>query len=193
MRSPIIIAGALLCALLPLTGCGGSGDSTALPVRSAVGRSVPAKSSLNGFSVTVQTDKTTYAVGEPIQITVTATNTGASARTLRYPTSFAYHRWGYIIAQNDKIVTYEYWDGHREHFPTILGMDTYTAGEARTFAYRFPYLNLAGSVDNPTEQLPAGTYQVYARMPELVYTDDNKDVRYSEPTPASVPVTITIQ
>ena len=193
MRSTLIIAGALLCALLPLTGCGGSGDSTVPGVRAAVGRSVPARSNLSGFSVTVQTDKTTYAAGEPIQITVAATNTGASARTLRYPTNFSYHRWGYIIAQNDKIVTYEYWDGHREHFPTVLGVDTYTAGETKPFAYRFPYRNTAGSVDNPTEQLPAGTYQVYARMPELVYTEDSKDLHYSEPTPASVPVTITIQ
>ena len=42
------------------------------------------------------------------------------------------------------------------------------------------------------EALAAGTYQVYARMPELVYTDKWQDIRNLDPTPASLPVTVTI-
>jgi hypothetical protein len=186
----LILSGSAV-ALLALTGCGGGGATEGTPVRTAVGRSVPTRGATTNFTVTVQTDKATYKVGEPIQIIVSATNSTASARTLRYPTPFSYHRWGYIISKNNKIVTYEYWDGHREFFPAVIGSDTYAPNETKTFAYVFPYPNTAGSTTGP-EQLPAGTYQVYARMPETVYTSDWQITRYPDPTPASLPVTITV-
>ena len=189
-RKGLILCGAAV-ALLALAGCGTGSTTDGTPVRAAVGRGVPTRGATTNFTVTVQTNKATYKVGDPIQITVSATNSTATARTLQYPTPFSYHRWGYIISQNDKIVTYEYWDGHKEFFPAVIGTDTYAAGETKTFAYAFPYPNAAGSNTGP-EQLPAGTYQVYARMPETVFTSDWQVTRYPDPTPASPPVTITV-
>jgi hypothetical protein len=191
MKHAHLLGGATL-ALLALAGCGGGGTFQGAPiVREAFGRSVPTRAATTNFTVTVQTDKATYKVGDPIQITVSATNNTATERKLQYPTPFSYHRWGYIIAQNNKIVTYEYWDGHGERFPTVIGTDTYAPGETKTFAYAFPYPNTAGSKDG-TETLAPGTYQVYARMPETVYTSDWQVTRYPDPTPASTPVTITV-
>jgi hypothetical protein len=192
MRLFPLIAGAGMLALMATAGCGGgSGGTQTATVRAAVGRSVPAKATLTGFNVTVQTDKASYKVGDPIKITVSATNSGQAARTLKYPTPFSYHRWGYIIAQNDKIVTYEYWDGHGQGFPAAIGSDTYASGETKSFTYDFPYPTPGGNTGG-LEKLPEGTYQVYARMPELVYSDNWQDIRHLDPTPASLPVTITI-
>ena len=193
---PLLFAGGGVLVLLATAGCGGgygngNGVSTTVYERTGVGRSVPAKADLANFTVTVQTDKATYKVGAPIKITVSATYNGQGTRTLKYPTPSAYQRWGYIIAKDEKIVTYEYWNGHRESFPAMVGSDTYTAGETKTFTYDFPYPTPAGSTGG-LEALAAGTYQVYARMPELVYTDKWQDIRNLDPTPASLPVTVTI-
>ena len=191
---PLLFAGGGVLALLATAGCGGgSYDSggTTVYERTGVGRSVPAKANLADFTVTVQTDKATYKVGAPIKITVSATYNGQGTRTLKYPTSSLYHRWGYIIAKDDKIVTYEYWDGHGVSFTAMIGTDTYTAGETKTFTYDFPYPTPAGGTGG-LESLAAGTYKVYARMPELVYTDKWQDIRHLDPTPASLPVTVTI-
>src|SRR5687768_12249075 len=173
-RGHLLLSGAA-GLLLALAGCGGGGTTEgtgvgALAVRAAVGNRVPTRGATTNFTVAVQTDKATYRAGDPIQITVTATNNTAATHTLRYPTPFSYHRWGYIISQNDKIVTYEYWDGHGNAFPTVIGTDIYAPGETKTFAYTFPYPNPAGN-GNAIERLSPGTYQVYARMPETVYTN----------------------
>ncbi|MCS6776757.1 MAG: BsuPI-related putative proteinase inhibitor [Chloroherpetonaceae bacterium] len=190
----IMSAAIVLGILFSLPGCGnGSTTPNVPPTRDAVGRSVPQQRTLEGFQVTVQTDKTTYAPGEPIEIIVSATNTGTQPRTLRYPTDSAYHRWGYIIARDGRIVTYEYWEGHGDFFAQIIGEDTYQPGETRTFRYRFPYRMSSGEEINPPEQLPPGTYQVYARMPETVYVDNFDPIRHTEPTPASQPVTIVVE
>jgi hypothetical protein len=185
----------LLCgaagALLALVGCGGDGTAPGTPVRAAVGNNVPTRAATTNFNVTVQTDKTTYKVGESIQITVSATNNTATERTLQYPTKSNYLRWGYIIAQNNKIVTYEYWDGHGESLPPMIGTDTYAPGETKTFVYHFPYQNPPGNT-NGKEKLAAGTYQVYAKMPATVYTSDWQVTRYPDPTPASPVITITV-
>lgn len=189
-RGKLFLGGAILALILQI-GCG-NGDTTGgqATVRAAVGRSVPTRAATTNFTVSVQTDKATYKVGEPIQITVSATNSTATQRKLQYPTPFSYHRWGYIISQNDKIVTYEYWDGHEEAFPAVIGTDTYAPGETKTFAYAFPYPNAKNQTTK--EQLPVGTYQVFARMPETVFTGDWQVTRFPDPTPASLPVTITI-
>lgn len=192
--SPRILLATILLSILPLLGCGnGSTTPNMPPTREAVGRSVPQQRTLEGFQVTVQTNKGSYTAGEPIEIVVSATNTSDRSRTLRYPTDSAYHRWGYIIARDGRIVTYEYWEGHGDFFAQMIGEDTYQPGETKTFRYRFPYRKSSGEEINPPEQLPPGTYQVYARMPETVYLNDFDPVRYTEPTPASQPVTIVVE
>lgn len=193
LAKTIIGFGGALLALWGLAGCGGSGGGPMAggAARPDVGRSVPAMAGLSNISVTVATDKATYKTGDPIQITVSATNTAGTPITLSYPTTYTYVKWGYVVTTPDgTIVTYEYWDGHNEVFPAVIGSDTYAAGETRQFAYVFPYPILAGDPDT-IRTLPAGTYKIYAKMPELAYVA-GVAYRYSTTTPASAPVTITV-
>ncbi len=140
--------------------------------------------------VTVSTDKSTYTFGEPIQITVSVQNTDTKPHTITYPYADPVTHWGYIIAQNGKIITYEYWPGHNLVFADIVGTDTYQPGETKTFNYVFPY-QPTGATSPPVTSLPAGTYQVYARQADLTY-DGTTAIRHTTPTPASNPITITV-
>lgn len=181
-----------LCALALLSGCGGgsSNSSTVTTIPHADGRALPASVPLSGLKGSVTTDKTTYKVGDPIAITVSITNTGTAAHTVTFPSGSKTVWWGYIITQNGKIVTYEYWSGHNLFFTADIGADTYAAGATHTFQWTFPY------TPDPTSpplvaSLPAGTYQIYAREPDLTY-DGTQAVRSDTPTPFSDPVTITV-
>jgi hypothetical protein len=183
-------------AAVTVIGCGGTGgtDTTLAAgptARASVGDAVPAKSSVAGLGVTVSTDKTTYKTGDPITITVSATNAGNSPLTLRYSSASDLVKWGYIIAQNDKIVTYEFWNGHRLVLPAVIGTDTYAPGETKTFTYTFPLTGLPTNDPDTIHSLSPGTYQVYARIPALVY-NGAQALRTDIPTPASDPVTITV-
>jgi hypothetical protein len=136
--------------------------------------------------VTVAADKTSYATGEPIQITISVTNTSGQARAISYPHPGP--NWGYILAQNGSIVAYEYWEGHQLSFPAMIATDTYAPGETKQIAQAFPQIY---GHPGPIAALTPGTYQLYAKLPSLVY-DDQRPLRYETPTPASDPVTITI-
>lgn len=185
------IAISALLALAVLTGCGGSNSSNTLTtVPNADGRALPAPQPLTGLTGSVTTDKTTYKVGDPIAITVSITNNSANAHTVAFPSGSKTVWWGYIIAQNGKIVTYEYWTGHNLGLTTDIGVDTYAAGATHTFSWTFPYTPDPSSPPL-VASLPAGTYQIYVREPDLTY-DGTQAVRTDAPTPFSSPVTITV-
>jgi hypothetical protein len=180
--------GAITTALLLspfLVACGGGSGSTG---STGIGASVPTRDTVLNFNVTVATDKTTYNTGDQINITVSATNTGSSPQTLSYPYADQIVHWGYIIAQNGKIVAYEYNSAHKQILPTAISVDQYAVGETKTFSYVFPY-QPADKIQTTT--LPAGTYQVYARQADLTY-NGAQAIRHTIPTPASDPVTITV-
>ena len=193
-RMSSVVSVALLAAALGggLPGCGG-GSSTSVTRPAGFnpdGRVVPNTSNLATLKVTISTDKSTYKVGEAINMTVSVNNTSSGTSSITFPTAAHATWWGFLIAQNGKIVTYEYWTGHNQAFPQVLGSDTYASGETHTFPWTFPYVPSAGSQPQTTT-LPAGVYQVYARLPDIVY-DNGTKVSSDVPTPISDPVTITV-
>ncbi len=185
----VVLAGVVLGAGLP--GCGSSPVLHSDVVGySPDGRALPGQTNLATLKIAIATDKTTYKTGDPIQMTISVTNTSAGTSAISFPTTSQTDWWGYIISQNGKIVTYEYSSAHTLLFPDTLGNDTYKPGETHTFPYVFPFTPTPDSPAKVTV-LPPGTYQVYARAPDLVY-DNGNPIRTSVPTPASDPVTITI-
>ena len=186
----VMLAGAALGVGLP--GCGGGSGSSGgtVTIAGADGRALPPVSNLSTLKVSIATDKATYKTGEAIQMTISVTNTSAGTSAISFPTSTQTNWWGYIISQNGKIVTYEYSSAHNLAFPDVVGFDTYQPGETHTFPYAFPFVPASTSPPAVTS-LPPGTYQVYARAPDLVY-DNGVAVRSSTPTPVSAPVTITV-
>jgi hypothetical protein len=177
---------ALCVSFLPAMGCGGG---RAVSQRDAVGRALSAPGSIPGLAVTVATDKSSYTAGEPIEITVSVTNTTASAKVLRYPTPSELHMWGYVVVKDGKVVTYEYWDGHGLAFPTVIGEMEYPPGSTRLFRYTLP---LQQAPNATREYLQPGTYQVFARLPALAWEGAATYI-FPEPVPASEPVTIEVQ
>lgn len=177
---------ALCVSFLPAVGCGGG--RTVLQ-RDSAGRALPGHGSIPGLAVTVATDRSSYTAGEPIEIIVSVTNTTASAKVLSYPTPSALHMWGYVVAKDGKIVTYEYWDGHGLAFPTVIGEMEYPPGSTRIFRYTLP---LQQAPNETREYLRPGTYQVFARLPALAW-EGATTYRFPDPVPASEPVTIEVQ
>ena len=142
------------------------------------------------LQLSIASDKAIYQVGETIHLTISVTNTDSVSHTLSFPTSTTSTWWGYIISKNSTIVTYEYWTGHNLILPSIVGTDTYAAGETHTFNYDFPFVPNTSS--SPlVSSLPAGIYQISARYPNALY-DATSLVTNSVPTPASAPITITV-
>lgn len=185
----VVLAGAVLS--MGLMGCGGgSSGGLTFNAAGADGRALPARTNLSTLKLAIAADKTTYKTGDPIQMTISVTNMSSSTSAISFPTTSQTNWWGYIIAQNGKIVTYEYSSAHNLAFTDTIGFDTYSAGETHTFPYAFPFTPAPDSPAKVTV-LPPGTYQVYARAPDLVY-DNGNAVRTSVPTPASDPVTITV-
>ncbi len=185
----VVLAGAVLS--MGLMGCGGgSSSSSVVSGYNPDGRALPGQTNLSTLKIAIATDKTTYKTGDSIQMTISVTNTSASTSAISFPTTSQTNWWGYIIAQNGKIVTYEYSSTHNLTFTDAVGFDTYGAGETHTFPYAFPFTPSPNSPAKVTV-LPPGTYQVYARAPDLIY-DNGNAVRTSVPTPASDPVTITV-
>ena len=184
----VALAAAALSVGLP--GCGSSSGGPVFNAAGGDGRAVPAVTNLSTLHIAIATDKTTYKVGDPIQMTISVTNTTSAVSAVSFPTTSQTNWWGYIIAQNGKIVTYEYSTAHNLAFPATVGFDTYQPGETHTFPYAFPFVPSATSPPL-VASLPAGTYQVYARAPDLVY-DNGVAVRTTVPTPVSDPVTITV-
>lgn len=183
----LILAGLLVGNVL--TGCGG-GTSNLTGIPNADGRALPAASTIHALQLSIASDKTTYKVGETIHLTISVTNTDSVAHTFAFPTPVKSTWWGYIISKNNTIVTYEYWPGHNLVLPSVVGTDTYAAGETHTFTYDFPFVPSTSSPPK-VASLPVGIYQIYARYPNALY--DGVDlVANSVPTPASAPITITV-
>lgn len=191
------LAGIALAAIalsIGLSGCGGGTSYTKgiLPVTipNADGRSVPPQLNLPSLKLTVSTDKTTYHTGEPINISIMATNIDSKAHSISFTTGSQTNWWGYIIAQNGVIITYEYWKGHKLAFPANVGTDSYAPGATHTFPYVFPFVPDPSSPPQ-VSTLPPGTYQIYARYPDTLF-DGGTPVNNDVPTPVSAGVTITV-
>lgn len=182
-----VLLAAVLGAGLP--GCGGSGKSAVTTIPGADGRSIPASLNLPSLHLSITSDKSTYKVGDTIHLTISVTNTDTKTHTVSFPSATQTTWWGYIVGQNGKIVSYEYWPGHNLITTANLGTDTYAAGETHTFAYDFPY----APVGSPPQvsSLPAGTYQIYARYPNATF-DAGTLVSNTVPTPASAALTISV-
>lgn len=174
-------------AALAICGCGGGGGG--MSAREAVGRSVLPVQSLPGLTVTVKTSKTEYRVGETIPITVSITSTDRDPKLVKYSTGSPAVRWGYIIARDNKIVTYEFWEGRRVFFTTDIGMERFSPGETKEYASEFP-LKIGGE-SAPAETLPPGTYQIYARLSPWVISGLPRP-QTGDPVPVSEPITITV-
>lgn len=190
MRCALALGAAALALGLLAAGCGGSGSSLLNGLVGADGQTLPQRDPVPGFTVGVTTDRAVYHTGDPIQITVTATNSTSTAHSLTYPSPSPILKWGYIIASGSTIVAYEYWPGHGLQFAQALTTDTYAPGQSMQFVYTFPY-SPSGATPGPATSLPPGTYQVYARQADLTY-DGSTAVRHTVPTPASTGVTITV-
>ncbi len=176
-----------------LPGCGGGSSPKAVLIPnnySPDGRALPPATNLSTLRFQISADKTTYKTGDTINLTVTVSNSSGSQSMVSFPTVSQIAWWGYTIAQDGKIVAYEYWPGHKQVFPQVVGFDTYAGGQTKTFNYVFPY---TPSPDSPPQvsALPPGTYQIYASLPELLYDNGNR-VANSVPTPVSAPITITV-
>ena len=187
----LIMAAGMLLLWSGLAGCDASNPVTTPPGSfTPDGRTVPAQTNLAGLQVKVSTDKTTYKVGEAIAINVAVTNTTNAARAVSFPSGSQTVWWGYMISQNGKIVSYEYWTGHKLAFTDDVKFDSYQPGETHNFPWTFPYKPAS---DSPPQvsTLPAGTYQVQARIPDLLF-DGGIALRPDTPTPISDPVTITV-
>jgi hypothetical protein len=193
-RMSSIVSVALLAAAMGggLPGCGGgSSSSVTRPAGyNPDGRVVPSTSNLSTLKVMISTDKSTYKTGEAINMTISVNNTSSATSSISFPTASQVTWWGFLIAQNGKIVTYEYWTGHNLAFSQVVGLDTYAPGETHTFPWTFPFVPSASSQPQTTI-LPAGVYQVYARMPDTVF-DNGTAFRPGVPTPISDPITITV-
>jgi hypothetical protein len=161
-----------------------------MSVREAVGRSVLPVKSLPGFRVVVKTSKTAYRVGEAIPITVSITNTDSVSKLVKYSTGSPTVRWGYIIARDNKIVTYEFWEGRRVFFTTDIGMERFSPGETKEYVSAFP-LKIGAENAPPTETLEPGTYQIYARLSPWVIAGLPRP-QTGDPVPVSEPVAITV-
>lgn len=124
------------------------------------------------LAVKASTDKTTYKIGEPVQIGATVTNTTDAPKTVDI-------RWGMIC---DFIITDEagnaVWNyGANLRFIRILGATTWTKGETKTMSATWNGVALPGST-TPTKLQP-GRYRVQA-------------VLQTDPQLASTPVTIEL-
>ena len=186
---------ALLASVMSvsLPGCGGgsSSNTATTPINfTPDGRALPPATNLSTLRFQITADKSTYKTGDTINLTVTVNNSSGSQSMVSFPTASPVTWWGYTIAQNGKIVAYEYWPGHKQVFPQVVGFDTYAGGQTKTFNYVFPYMP---SPDSPPQvsALPPGTYQIYASLPDLLYDNGNR-VATSVPTPVSAPITITV-
>ena len=193
-RSHSIVGVALVATVLSfgLPGCGGGGSSTTTTPANYTpdGRALPGQTNLSTLRFKISADKATYKTGDPISLTISVTNSSTSQSTVTFPTASQNAWWGYVIAQNGKIVSYEYWPGHNLLFPQVIGTDTYAPGQTKTFTYAFPYTPSAGSPPQ-VSVLPPGTYQVYARLPALLFDNGNR-VANDVPTPVSDAITLTI-
>jgi hypothetical protein len=161
-----------------------------MSVREAVGRSVLPVQTLPGLTVTVKTSKSAYRVGETIPITVSITNADSAPKLVQYSTGSPTVRWGYIIARDSKIVTYELWEGRRVFFTADIGMERFSPGETKEYASAFP-LQIGGENHPATETLAPGTYQIYARLSPWVIAGLPRP-QSSDPVPVSEPITITV-
>lgn len=161
-----------------------------MSVREAVGRSVLPVQTLPGMTVTVKTPGTDYRVGETIPITVSITCTDSVPKLVKYSTGSPTVRWGYILVRDNRIVTYEFWEGRRVFFTTDIGMERFLPGETKEYAFEFP-VKIAGESAPAAETLAPGTYQIYARLSPWIISGLPRP-QTGDPVPVSEPITITV-
>ncbi|MCL5257477.1 MAG: BsuPI-related putative proteinase inhibitor [Chloroflexi bacterium] len=127
---------------------------------------VPAFAQGGDIQVTVQTDKTTYALGEPVNITVDVTNASSSSVTLNYRSGQEYD----IIVNKDGQEVWKWSTG--KFFTQELHSVTLAPGESRTFQDSWTQITNEGQPAMP------GQYQVIG-------------ISTAEQNVESAPVTIT--
>ncbi|ARU63638.1 hypothetical protein CBW65_23430 [Tumebacillus avium] len=118
--------------------------------------------------LTVTTNKSTYAVGEAVQITLTLTNTTSSTQTYNFNTSQRYD----IVVQKGGREVWRWSNG--QFFLQVLGTLTLQPGESVTYTETWDQTNNNGN------QVAAGTYTIVGSI-----TSSNN--------PQQASTTITIQ
>lgn len=127
----------------------------------------PALAQAGDIQVKVQTDKTTYALGEPVNITVDVTNTSSSPVALNYRNGQEYD----IIINKDGQEVWKWSMG--KFFTQELHSVTLAPGESRTFQDSWT------QTVNGNQPITPGQYQIIG-------------VSTAEQNIQSAPVTITI-
>lgn len=102
--------------------------------------------------LTVTTNKTNYAVGETVVITLTLTNNTGTAQTYDFGSS---QRYDVIIRRGGNKV-WQWSDGRA--FLQVIGSETLQPGESRTYTVNWNQTNTAGN------QVPTGTYTIVGQI-----------------------------
>lgn len=102
--------------------------------------------------LTVTTNKTNYAVGETVVITLTLTNDTGTTQTYNFSSS---QRYDVIIGRGGNKV-WQWSDGR--FFAQMMGSETLQPGESRVYTVEWNQTNSAGN------QVPTGTYTVVGQI-----------------------------
>jgi hypothetical protein len=127
--------------------------------------------------VSVRTDKLAYRLGEPVQITVTITNTTASALTLRFDSSCQAF---FTVEDGSGAIVYQY----ERHVgcPAVLTELTLQPGESQS--YPFTWIQ----VDDGGAPIPPGDYVIRSVIPSTpALTDGSTEV------PIGLPIVATVE
>lgn len=121
------------------------------------------------LELSVSTDRGSYGIAEPIQLTLALRNTGKTAESLKYRSS---KRYDFIITQADRVIWS--WSVGKMFLPSLSALST-APGET------LKYTEAWRQVDNKGMRVPPGEYQVTA-------------VLTTETTPLKVgPITVIIR
>jgi len=106
-----------------------------------------------GVTVETFTDKSNYALGEPVNVTVVVTNDGPDPVKLWFTSTM---QAGYLVLASDGVKVYDY-RMYRSAFSAITSLSL-DPGESAT--YYFNDTNAWLQVDNYDKSLPPGTYAI---------------------------------
>jgi hypothetical protein len=123
----------------------------------------PADEKAMPIKVTVATEKTKYAVGDPIKMTLTVKNTSKQIVPLRFGSG---QRYDFILREGSKPDGKVLWQWSRGKMFTMM-VSSQPLEMGKSFTYSFTYDPKAAPSKPPAETLKAGTYTLTGTLATL--------------------------